>query len=383
MRLGDFNFIMHNLRCFLCRAVAVQEAARLNFNFGGLSDGWNEHATIRRSTHALRFFPGMPSLLSGASWTRWNSWKSGYDTSPICVRCNAEDESLGHRLWRCSDNNLFRQWLNDRLGSFDLGAILDTLPRCLTRCALIPANCPLTPDQAVAVQQYIAMVNHHAARCYDCHKKQAQMPEPQIEQEALTAASLRLRKLSIKPIKKDQGSDLPACRLSAQNYQVTCFDGSHVPDSDDSSAKAGAGLVVAISGEEPSCYSMPVVTDRRDGLFRGATQLSNNVAELTGAILCLEHAATLPAGRVVIGYDSEYARRTITREWRARRNARIIAHGRRALEILLRTHQVDWLHVGSHTGHALNELADHHASLGADGIVQLPAWCRADSGPGF
>ena len=98
---------------------------------------------------------------------------------------------------------------------------------------------------------------------------------------------------------------------------------------------------------------------------------------LAGAILCLEHAATLPPGRVIIGYDSEYAWRTISMEWRARRNARLVAHDRRAPSRLLATHVIEWQHIDSHTGYTLNELPDYHANLGADGVIQLPLWRRA------
>ena len=140
---------------------------------------------------------------------------------------------------------------------------------------------------------------------------------------------------------------------------------------------AGAGLVVALPGEDVLCFSCEVVTNKHNFMFRGATHLSNNVAELTGAVLCLEHAATLPPSRIIIGYDSEYARRTITGEWRARRSARLVARGRLALRRLMASHIIEWQHIDSHTGHTLNDLADHHASLGADGVIQLPLWCRA------
>ena len=384
MRLGQFNSLMHDLRCYLRRAVVIHEAGRLPFNFGGLSNGWSEDACVRRSTHALRFHSGMPSILSGAAWTRWNSWKCGYDPSPVCARCGNEDESLGHRLWRCPGNSIFRQWLDVQLGDFQLDSVLDTLPRCLTRCALAPANCPLTPHQVVALQQYIAMVNNYAASYYDCYKKQTALPVPQIQHDALEAAYQRLRRLAIKPLKKTQGKDLAVghAGTQAQPYQAVCpelhFDGSYTPDSDEVTAKAGAGLVVALPGEDVLCFSCEVVTNRHNFMFRGATHLSNNVAELTGAVLCLEHAATLPPSRIIIGYDSEYARRTITGEWRARRSARLVARGRLALRRLMASHIIEWQHIDSHTGHTLNDLADHHASLGADGVIQLPAWCRAE-----
>ena len=115
-----------------------------------------------------------------------------------------------------------------------------------------------------------------------------------------------------------------------------------------------------------------MITRLLDPNYRGAQRLTNNAAELQGAILALEVACTLPPGLVVIGYDSEFARRTIIGEWRSRFNARAIALGKSALNKPLCIHQVEWCHVESHTGHPLNELADTLADSGAEGHFLLP-----------
>ena len=120
-----------------------------------------------------------------------------------------------------------------------------------------------------------------------------------------------------------------------------------------------------------STFCGPVTTRPNDNHYLGATQLTNNSAELAGGIVALQAAlALVPAGPVVIGYDSEYARQVITGGWRPRRNARLAAKARCLLQQLSSTHGVTWRHVDSHTGDYLNELADSLASLGSDGTIR-------------
>ena len=74
----------------------------------------------------------------------------------------------------------------------------------------------------------------------------------------------------------------------------------------------------------------------------------------------------------MLGYDSEFARKIITGEWRPKRHAPAAAFGRALYARLTRFHTVEWMHVDSHTGHPLNELADDLAGSGADGIYSRP-----------
>ena len=71
------------------------------------------------------------------------------------------------------------------------------------------------------------------------------------------------------------------------------FDGSYTPDTDQNVAQAAYGVAVA----RPSCnqideYCAPVSTIPFHANFRGANRLSNNVAEVHGAILALEIIGT-------------------------------------------------------------------------------------------
>jgi len=379
MGLACYNETMHKLRVFLRRAVVGQEANRLPFSYSDLSGGWSEVDIIRRATHSLRFVAGGPSLLTASVWTRWNSWKSGYDTHSLCVRCSTAADSLGHRLWRCPGNATFRDWLENQLDGYQLE--VDSLPKCLSRCGIAPSTCEIPPHVIVAIQQYMVMVNNFASQCYSDFKKGLALANPCVNMEPFQTAQQRLKSLAIKPITKKQGLARPAPSLDTAavadafvDIEVH-FDGSYTPDTDNSMAKAGFGIVVAIPGNsEPDKYHCPVMTVPRSPYYRGATRLSNNVAEVHGAIFALEIASTTPPGKVIIGYDSEYARRTITGEWRCRHNARVVAFGRLAYRQLCSTHMVVWSHIDSHTGHHLNELADQLAELGADGTTHMPTF---------
>ena len=153
-------------------------------------------------------------------------------------------------------------------------------------------------------------------------------------------------------------------------YFEVHFDGSYTPDTDQNVAQAGYGVAVARpSSNQIDEYCAPVSTIAFHANSRGANRLSNNVAEVHGAILAT--IGTLPPGRVIIGYDSEYARRVTTGEWRPRHNARLVARSRMAFQRVSLTHELIWQHIGSHTGHHLNNLAGELAGTGANGITQL------------
>ena len=249
------------------------------------------------------------------------------------------------------------------------------LPRCLAKHCIAPRDCTLAASTILYVQQYIVMVNHHASACYSAFKHSKDLPEATVDLTMHHEAHRRLRALAIKPLTKKQGR-IPLDPVDLPSYLVEIpeihFDGSYTAASEEHDEKAGFGVAVALPGGEIRRYHGPVQTDCRSLAFRGATRLSNNVAELYGIIFSLEIAATLPVGKVIIGYDSEYARRTTTGEWRPRMNAKICAYARVALGKLVATHSVEWKHVESHTGHPLNELADQLADLGADRQVRLP-----------
>ena len=129
---------------------------------------------------------------------------------------------------------------------------------------------------------------------------------------------------------------------------------------------------VQFASHKQFCDGCPVSTNPRSNTFRGANRLSNNVAEAHGAVMAIEIAISLQLPAVKICYDSEYARRTITGEWKGRLNARLIACGTLSYRRLLASCAVTWEHIDSHTGDVLNELADSLAEQGATGISRLP-----------
>ena len=251
------------------------------------------------------------------------AWVAGFDSSKQCVRCNLNEvDSVGHRLWRCPENAPFTDWLNEQIGDYVID--LDALPRCLTRCGIDICGSTVPTHVVMAIQQYLVMLNNHANQCYANFKKDLAFPEASLDLEAFQVAHSRLRSLAIKPLSKQQGTCVNA-QASLEDYSPinpeVHFDGPYTHDTDTVDAKAGFGVAVKVPGSsDGQRFSSPVVTNRQDPTFRGAPQLSNNSAELQGAILALEVASTLPPGVVVIGYDSEYARRTITGEWRSRHN---------------------------------------------------------------
>ena len=386
--LALYNDKMHNLRVFLRRLIISNEAARLPFHYSDLSNGWCELDVVRRSTYALRFVCSGPSLLSGAVWTRWKSWKSGFDTDATCVRCMAEDESLGHRLWRCTGNLVFRNWMVSQLG-IDLGDL--GLPLCLSRCGLAPHNTTLSDEQIVVLQMYLIMCNNHAAQSYTNFKKGLALPTASLDLSPFESGHLRLKRLAIKPIRKSEGL-LPSLPHSPADFKVDApevhFDGSFSPerqvDGSHSPARAGFGVVVAIPSPPlpDSDPAKQIAQPPSDALPPGITTycgpvttsyLSNNAAELCGGIAALQAAiALVPQGPITIGYDSEYAKQVITGGWRPKRHSRLAAFARNLLYQLSASHAIVWKHIDSHTGNYLNELADNMATLGSEGSSRPP-----------
>ena len=361
-----YNLCLHQLRALLRLAVISAEAIRLPFLFGDLTAGWAEDIEIRRATHSLRFMPGGPGLLSGAHWTAWHSWKCGYRSSNLCVRCGLEAESMGHRLWRCASNAVFKDWLVSVLGYWPDESIL---PKCFSRCALVPASLDLPNRDCVTIQRYMLMVNHHAAACVASSRLLLEHPPAVVRTDLFDIALTRLRSLAIPPVTRAKTAPTSATPYSFNSKYVAEIycDGSYTKGNDDTESIAGFGIAIARGPNSVVEYCSPVPLRTNHHLFRGATYYSNNIAELQGIVMALEIAASLPSGCVMLGYDSEFAHRICTGEWKARSCARLASRGRHALNTLLNTHSVEWRHIDSHTGHPLNELADVLAGKGAAG----------------
>ena len=372
----QYNSVMHCLRGFLQQAVAAKEAARVPFHFGDLRSGWSELPAVRRHSHSLRHVSGGPNVLSAAHWSAWKEWKCGYSASALCPRCGMKNETYGHRIWRCPANDIFLQWLASNMRS---PPRFDELPSCLARCAIAPANCALPPEDIILVQQYVIMVNQQGAAALSCHRAGKPPPTPAVNLAQFHVAQTRLRSLALPPTKKDKAQisiSVPQTQYVVPSGYVAeiHLDGSYAEGDGGDSICAGFGIVVATAPNNAiNKFCSPVVVDRRLHTYRGAGKLSNNTAELSGAIHALELAALLPPGNIKIGYDSECAKCTTTGERRARANARQAGHARRALAGLAASHVVEWVRVVSHTGRFLNEMADRLAYNGAQGSYQWPA----------
>lgn len=93
---------------------------------------------------------------------------------------------------------------------------------------------------------------------------------------------------------------------------------------------------------------------------------TNNRGELYGVYLAFKtlNEMKLEGKSVLIMIDSEYARRVITGEWKAKTNLDILDMCRKELTKLKNTkNTIDFDHVYGHTGVNGNEIADHYAGL--------------------
>jgi ribonuclease HI len=122
-------------------------------------------------------------------------------------------------------------------------------------------------------------------------------------------------------------------------------------------------------------------------LFGGAPATTNNRMELTAAIEAL--SALKRPSRVELHTDSQYLRQGITQwihgwkrnGWRTAdkqpvKNAELW----RALDELIRRHQVDWRWVRGHSGHDVNERADALARKGMAPFLQRKRGAAAPGG---
>ena len=114
----------------------------------------------------------------------------------------------------------------------------------------------------------------------------------------------------------------------------------------------------------------PVVTDPAHTEYIGAHKATNNTGELSAVYHMLtESAEELKEGEgLLIQADSLLAIHTTKGTWKARKNKRLVARNRAALDLLRRRGvHVRFEHVKAHAGHVMNERADALAKLGAQG----------------
>lgn len=123
------------------------------------------------------------------------------------------------------------------------------------------------------------------------------------------------------------------------------------------------------SGRSVSELFGPVVLDAASPLFLGAEVGSNNTGELTAiceALLWLRDCDRSTRSAAIV-YDSIYAAKITTGEFRAQKNQRLAAEARGLLREVQAKRRVRLLHVKGHSGQRWNEVADALANRGAAG----------------
>jgi len=146
----------HALRLFLRRALARRLSIVRPADFDGLEFGVSENSLVRRTLFSFMHRAGGPTLLCAGAWSgALISTRVSHGQSGACPRCGAPIENLRHRLWDCPRNQIFRQWLNQRLAQ--PVALPDDLPICFQRAGIPPANLGLAPCDIAPIAEYIWM----------------------------------------------------------------------------------------------------------------------------------------------------------------------------------------------------------------------------------
>ena len=133
-----------------------------------------------------------------------------------------------------------------------------------------------------------------------------------------------------------------------------------------------AGWGIAIYNElthEWQDYFGPVVYEKKHPAFLGATLGSNNTAELTalGQTVRFLLYGTNYRGPVTIHYDSVYAYKMATGQWRPRSNMQLIQTVQDLVTQVAGLRTVHWQHVYGHTGVTGDERADRNADRKSKG----------------
>jgi len=257
------------------------------------------------------------------------------------------------------------------------------LPSCLARCGLVPRHFRrdqnVSVDFVLAIQDYLLQVNQVADQA--SADVRAGRPASLGLSGIRSLAKSEIYNVALPPLRKVKQRSGPGDEnrqpqspvgLPVQpslnlwsgltNLTVSC-DGSHSGDD------AGWGFTVARpSSSHLLDFCGPVVVDTNSVDFLGATCHSNNVGELTAALLALAwiHYFVPSGATVVLEYDSEYAISAIRGLSRPRTNVQLILRARALLELLSQT--ILWTKVESHTYQLLNDRADTLAKCGASGI---------------
>jgi ribonuclease HI len=145
---------------------------------------------------------------------------------------------------------------------------------------------------------------------------------------------------------------------------------------------AGWGLVIVGGGGDSGCHLNasgrcvaelfgPVVLDASSPFFLGAELGSNNTGELSAiceALLwLLDHENS--SRSAAIYYDSEYAAKITTGEYRAAKNKTLAAEAQSLLRCVRQKRAVRFEHVKGHSKDKWNDAADRCANRGSSGEI--------------
>ena len=133
--------------------------------------------------------------------------------------------------------------------------------------------------------------------------------------------------------------------------------------------KGGGDVVLERSG--------PVVTEKSEDSFLGATVGSNNTAELSAIAHAMRWLLTEGGSRdIVLRGDSQYALNIASGAWRAKANKELAESVQTLWSEVASLRSLSAEHVRAHRGHRWNERADHLAfrAMQSDDALPLQFW---------
>ena len=156
--------VKHDCRCFFRMAAWSLEATRRSKDFDGAEFGI--HPKLQSVVYDFCSFPCAPSLFSAGMWTGLRLYLAKLNVSNLCTRCGLLPEDRLHRLWKCESNapllTELRAELDQDIFRSGLDAGLAILPACLVRCALPPAECAISFQDAHRIMVYLLKVAQEA-----------------------------------------------------------------------------------------------------------------------------------------------------------------------------------------------------------------------------
>ena len=150
--------------------------------------------------------------------------------------------------------------------------------------------------------------------------------------------------------------------------EVTVYtDGSGTHGKCSARTPAGWGWTLTADHHHFTDSAGPVITDPANPGYLGAQVGSNNTGELSAwiesALSLLSSDAPLPSS-ITFVYDSQWAQKVITGQWRAKRHKNMVQTARSLYQQLTAQARINWKWVKGHTGNKGNERADRLADTG-------------------